>query len=149
MLIVSYILWWRRRWEHGNWERIEVNEDLYFGSPLAKLLIISLGAIPSFTSNTKFVDLNDCNPFSQVIFKKQLSRRQWVSLIILTVGCIIKQLSTSKKKPTDVMTEPTTGVATVLSNISSVYTLLLLVQVRSGFITYHISTSFCLHHRLW
>lgn len=65
----------------------------------------------------------------QVIFKKQLSRRQWVSLIILTVGCVIKQLSTSKKKLSDVATEPTTGLATVLSNLSSVYTLLLLVQI--------------------
>ncbi|GBM52482.1 UDP-galactose transporter senju [Araneus ventricosus] len=35
----------------------------------------------------------------QVLFKKQLSRKQWVSLILLTVGCIVKQLHTTPSIP--------------------------------------------------
>ncbi|KAG0714617.1 UDP-galactose transporter senju [Chionoecetes opilio] len=65
----------------------------------------------------------------QLVFKKQLSRRQWVSLIILTVGCVIKQLSTTRRK-LGVGDKPETGTeAGVLSNLSSVYTLLILVQI--------------------
>lgn len=29
----------------------------------------------------------------QVVFKKQLSTKQWISLVLLTVGCMIKQLN--------------------------------------------------------
>ncbi|KAG7162167.1 UDP-galactose transporter senju-like [Homarus americanus] len=64
----------------------------------------------------------------QVIFKKQLSKRQWVSLIILTIGCIVKQLSTSKK--TDLSpTESDVPFSVMLSNLVSLHTGLLLVQV--------------------
>lgn len=35
----------------------------------------------------------------QIIFKKKLSRKQWLSLFILTFGCIIKQLDASKGSP--------------------------------------------------
>lgn len=65
----------------------------------------------------------------QVVFKKQLSRKQWVSLIILTLGCIIKQLSTFKRGPVAGTPEPEAGLTKVLTNLSSVYTLLLLVQI--------------------
>lgn len=65
----------------------------------------------------------------QVLFKKKLSKKQWVSLIILTVGCVIKQLSTTKKKVESVTPDPEAGMPSILSKLTSVYTLLLLVQI--------------------
>lgn len=35
----------------------------------------------------------------QVLFKKQLSRKQWISLILLTVGCIVKEIHTTPSTP--------------------------------------------------
>lgn len=69
------------------------------------------------------------NQLLQVIFTKQLSRKQWISLIILTVGCIIKQLSTSERGLGKGTPVPEAGVTKLLASLSSVYTLLLLVQV--------------------
>ncbi|GFV67544.1 UDP-galactose transporter senju [Trichonephila clavipes] len=37
----------------------------------------------------------------QVLFKKQLSKKQWFSLILLTLGCIVKQLHTTPYVPQD------------------------------------------------
>ncbi|XP_076320702.1 UDP-galactose transporter senju isoform X2 [Tachypleus tridentatus] len=34
----------------------------------------------------------------QILFKKHLSKKQWISLILLTCGCIIKQLKVSHPK---------------------------------------------------
>ena len=70
----------------------------------------------------------------QILFKKQLSCRQWISLFILTVGCIIKQLNSVKKKshlaepPT---VDPSKPVSDAISfdNIISFNMGLLLIQV--------------------
>lgn len=37
----------------------------------------------------------------QIIFKKILSRKQWISLILLTVGCMIKQINFGDQTVTD------------------------------------------------
>nr|XP_045622556.1 UDP-galactose transporter senju-like isoform X2 [Procambarus clarkii] len=64
----------------------------------------------------------------QVVFKKQLSRRQWVSLLILTVGCIVKQLSSIKKQEIS-PTQPESTYTTFFLNFASLHTGLMLVQV--------------------
>ncbi|XP_071540709.1 UDP-galactose transporter senju-like isoform X2 [Panulirus ornatus] len=64
----------------------------------------------------------------QVLFKKQLSKRQWISLIILTIGCVVKQLSMSKK-PEASSAETEATFKAVFSNLISIHTGLLLVQV--------------------
>lgn len=61
----------------------------------------------------------------QVLFKKQLTRRQWFSLLLLTAGCIVKHLGLPSKSAA-------TGagkVAGLLSSLFSFHMLLLLVQV--------------------
>lgn len=70
-----------------------------------------------------------CFDFLKVVFKKQLSRQQWISLVILTLGCIVKQFSTRKKSGA-IAEEAGSPVSVVLSNLSSVHVVLLLVQVR-------------------
>lgn len=35
----------------------------------------------------------------QVIFKKQLNRKQWISLLLLTIGCMLKQLNFTEEDP--------------------------------------------------
>ncbi|XP_069948314.1 UDP-galactose transporter senju isoform X4 [Cherax quadricarinatus] len=64
----------------------------------------------------------------QVVFKKQLSRYQWVSLIILTLGCVIKQLSSIKKEEVS-PTHTVSILTTLLSNVVSLHIFLMLVQV--------------------
>lgn len=60
----------------------------------------------------------------QVLFKKQLSRKQWVSLILLTVGCIIKQMNTTPSTPVAASSQPFTA-----SPHKYFYFFLILVQV--------------------
>lgn len=62
----------------------------------------------------------------QVLFKKQLTRRQWFSLLLLTVGCIVKHLGLPSKSP------PAAAggkVASLLGSLCSFHMLLLLLQV--------------------
>ncbi|KAG8183645.1 hypothetical protein JTE90_005632 [Oedothorax gibbosus] len=42
----------------------------------------------------------------QVLFKKQLSRKQWISLLLLTVGCIVKQMHTTPSTPSSSHSAP-------------------------------------------
>ncbi|XP_066987756.1 UDP-galactose transporter senju isoform X1 [Macrobrachium rosenbergii] len=60
----------------------------------------------------------------QIIFKKKLSTKQWISYIILTVGCIMKQLSTSEKSSSS-QAPPTN----LWDNLLSLHSGLLMVQV--------------------
>lgn len=82
--------------------------------------VLALYLVPAFLyclyNNLAFVNLQSYDPTSyflllqfrvvvtgvvfQVIFKKQLSKTQWFSLILLTFGCIIKQLNTNKTDAT-------------------------------------------------
>ncbi|XP_047469186.1 UDP-galactose transporter senju-like [Penaeus chinensis] len=66
----------------------------------------------------------------QVLFKKQLSKWQWVSLFILTLGCIVKQLNITEKNA-QVVTSPKTEDITshMVSSLFSVHTGLVLLQV--------------------
>ncbi|XP_037778487.1 UDP-galactose transporter senju-like [Penaeus monodon] len=66
----------------------------------------------------------------QVLFKKQLSKWQWVSLFILTLGCIVKQLNVTEKNA-QVVTSPKTDDVTshMVSSLFSVHTGLVLLQV--------------------
>lgn len=61
----------------------------------------------------------------QVLFKKQLTRKQWMSLLLLTAGCIVKHLGLPAKSP------PTAGSSIVkfFSSLFSAHMLLLLLQV--------------------
>ncbi|KAK7080802.1 hypothetical protein SK128_001037 [Halocaridina rubra] len=66
----------------------------------------------------------------QIVFKKQLSKRQWLSLLILTIGCIVKQLSTTEKvAPT---AETASEAKSFWSHILSLHFGLLMVQVLSS-----------------
>lgn len=63
----------------------------------------------------------------QVLFKKQLTQRQWLSLLLLTTGCIVKHLGLPSKSP------PAAGgsgtVSGLLGSLFSFHMLLLLIQV--------------------
>ncbi|XP_050048051.1 UDP-galactose transporter senju [Dermacentor andersoni] len=61
----------------------------------------------------------------QVLFKKQLTRKQWLSLLLLTAGCIVKHLGLPAKPL------PAAGgkVVGLFSSLFSAHMLLLLVQV--------------------
>nr|XP_053638180.1 UDP-galactose transporter senju-like [Cherax quadricarinatus] len=72
--------------------------------------------------------INKMSLFPKVVFKKQLSRYQWVSLIILTLGCVIKQLSSIKKEEVS-PTHTVSILTTLLSNVVSLHIFLMLVQV--------------------
>ncbi|XP_054715721.1 UDP-galactose transporter senju-like [Uloborus diversus] len=61
----------------------------------------------------------------QVLFKKQLSRKQWISLLLLTVGCIVKQMHTKPSMPSEKDSE---GNETS-SHAAYFYFLLVLIQV--------------------
>ncbi|XP_055680466.1 UDP-galactose transporter senju [Lutzomyia longipalpis] len=78
--------------------------------------VIVLYFVPAFLyclyNNLAFVNLSKFDPTTyylllqfrvvitgilfQIIFKKYLSRRQWFSLLLLTVGCMVKQMNFSK-----------------------------------------------------
>lgn len=64
----------------------------------------------------------------QVLFKKQLTRKQWLSLLLLTAGCIVKHLGLPAKPL------PAAGgkVVGLFSSLFSAHMLLLLVQVSDG-----------------
>lgn len=63
--------------------------------------------------------------FFQVLFKKQLTRKQWLSLLLLTAGCIVKHLGLPSKS-----TPSANGkVAGLFSSLFSGHMLLLLLQV--------------------
>lgn len=59
----------------------------------------------------------------QVLFKKTLSRRQWLSLVLLTGGCLVKQLGLPSKGASSGL------VSSLLDTLLSVHTVLLLAQV--------------------
>lgn len=52
----------------------------------------------------------------QIIFKKYLSQKQWVSLILLTVGCMIKQINFGDQPETTVLTNDTSSEAIINKN---------------------------------
>ncbi|GAB0095252.1 UDP-galactose transporter senju [Sergentomyia squamirostris] len=78
--------------------------------------VVLLYFVPAFLyclyNNLAFVNLSKFDPTTyylllqfrvvitgvlfQVIFKKYLSRRQWLSLMLLTIGCMVKQVNFSK-----------------------------------------------------
>ncbi|KAK3864523.1 hypothetical protein Pcinc_029791 [Petrolisthes cinctipes] len=63
----------------------------------------------------------------QVVFKKQLSHRQWLSLFILTAGCILKQLSLPANH---IPVNPTTSTLTKFTQtLFSPNILLILIQL--------------------
>src|SRR5699024_11043202 len=55
----------------------------------------------------------------QVVFRKKLTKLQWFSLVILTVGCVVKELGRETANPTDNSTR----------SIVSIHLLLILVQI--------------------
>ncbi|KAL1139240.1 hypothetical protein AAG570_006226, partial [Ranatra chinensis] len=59
----------------------------------------------------------------QIIFKKELSRQQWISLVILTLGCMLKQIHFSDENHTKEVGEKQMNISISLSS------LLLFVQV--------------------
>ncbi|CAN8022799.1 hypothetical protein HPB47_027252 [Ixodes persulcatus] len=59
----------------------------------------------------------------QVLFKKTLSRRQWLSLLLLTGGCVVKQLGLPSGAASSGL------VGSLLDTLFSVHMLLLLAQV--------------------
>lgn len=61
----------------------------------------------------------------QVLFKKQLTRKQWLSLLLLTAGCIVKHLGLPSKSPH----AAGGNVAGFFSSLFSAHMLLLLLQV--------------------
>lgn len=61
----------------------------------------------------------------QVLFKKQLTRKQWLSLLLLTAGCIVKHLGLPSKSPHAAGGK----VAGIFSSLFSGHMLLLLLQV--------------------
>ncbi|XP_075532037.1 UDP-galactose transporter senju-like isoform X1 [Dermacentor variabilis] len=61
----------------------------------------------------------------QVLFKKQLTRKQWLSLLLLTAGCIVKHLGLPAK-PLPAASVKAVGL---FSSLFSAHMLLLLVQV--------------------
>ncbi|GFS78168.1 UDP-galactose transporter senju [Nephila pilipes] len=94
-------------------------------SIVANSKVLMLYFVPAFLyslyNNLTFVNLSVFDPTTyyllmqirvvitgvvfQVLFKKQLSKKQWFSLILLTVGCIVKQLHTTPSLPHDETTK--------------------------------------------
>ncbi|XP_031567968.1 UDP-galactose transporter senju-like [Actinia tenebrosa] len=87
----------------------------FFGLIREHIKVLVLYMIPAFLyclyNNLAFVNLGAYDPTTyylllqfrvvvtgvifQILFSKQLSRSQWISLLLLTIGCIIKQLNFS------------------------------------------------------
>ncbi|KAG8327448.1 hypothetical protein J6590_020149 [Homalodisca vitripennis] len=73
----------------------------------------------------------------QMLFKKQLSTKQWLSLVLLTAGCIIKQLPFSSSSPTtdppvQQVTDPDVVITSMDKHMTSVFSwnmLLILIQI--------------------
>ncbi|XP_054263155.1 UDP-galactose transporter senju-like isoform X1 [Macrosteles quadrilineatus] len=72
----------------------------------------------------------------QILFKKQLSGRQWVSLVLLTAGCMIKQLPLSDNTPQPLSQLTTDNADVVIKAVDkgtapllSFHMLLIIVQV--------------------
>lgn len=101
--------------------------------------------VPSFLyclyNNLTFINLSSYDPTTyflllqfrvvvtgiifQILFKKMLSRNQWISLILLTAGCIIKQVGYSANKAGTTTTESEFDI----SKYVNASLLLILVQV--------------------
>lgn len=67
----------------------------------------------------------------QILFSKRLNKNQWISLLLLTVGCIIKQISYSKLSKSS----PKSDSSNLYSNLGDYINtslLLILVQVFSS-----------------
>ncbi|GJQ81460.1 hypothetical protein Trydic_g14617 [Trypoxylus dichotomus] len=82
--------------------------------------VLALYLVPAFLyclyNNLSFVNLSAFDPTTyylllqfrvvvtavlfQVIFKKQLTRKQWFSLVLLTLGCMLKQVNFTKDSET-------------------------------------------------
>ncbi|XP_055712913.1 UDP-galactose transporter senju [Phlebotomus papatasi] len=83
--------------------------------------VVLLYFVPAFLyclyNNLAFVNLSKFDPTTyylllqfrvvitgilfQIIFKKYLSRRQWFSLLLLTIGCMVKQMNFSKDETSE------------------------------------------------
>lgn len=61
----------------------------------------------------------------QVLFKRSLSQKQWFSLLLLTMGCVVKQLGIPSKRGASLS-------GGFVNQFFSFSMLLLLVQVRAG-----------------
>ena len=106
--------------------------------------------VPSFLyclyNNLTFINLSSYDPTTyflllqfrvvvtgivfQVLFQKTLSRNQWISLILLTIGCIIKQVGYTSKTSKETPESNTTEFD--LSKYVNTSLLLILVQVFSS-----------------
>lgn len=100
--------------------------------------ILMLYFVPAFLyclyNNLAFINLSTFDPTTyylllqfrvvitgilfQVIFKKILSRRQWVSLILLTLGCMVKQVDLNQMMDITVATPSTTKSAAPAKNMT-------------------------------
>ncbi|CAD7078934.1 unnamed protein product [Hermetia illucens] len=100
--------------------------------------ILMLYFVPAFLyclyNNLAFINLSTFDPTTyylllqfrvvitgilfQVIFKKILSRRQWVSLILLTLGCMVKQVDLNQMMDITVATPSTTKSAASAKNMT-------------------------------
>lgn len=63
----------------------------------------------------------------QVVFSKKLNRNQWISLLFLTLGCVIKEYGHDSKAPS-----ASTSTASPLANYLNPHLFLILVQVFSS-----------------
>ncbi|KAF6036370.1 hypothetical protein EB796_005315 [Bugula neritina] len=68
----------------------------------------------------------------QVLFKKKLSQMQWISLIILTAGCILKEVGHTLSSSSTPAAEQVGSGSSFLSSMLNVHLLFIMIQVFSS-----------------
>ncbi|XP_042862360.1 UDP-galactose transporter senju-like isoform X2 [Penaeus japonicus] len=138
-LVVSFLLYLR-----------ENSASALFAEMSQHMKVLALYMVPALLyclyNNLAFVNLAAYDPTTyflllqlrvvitgivfQVLFKKQLSKWQWVSLFILTLGCIVKQLNVTEKNAQAVTSSKADDITShVVNSLVSVHTGLVLLQV--------------------
>ncbi|XP_042903497.1 UDP-galactose transporter senju isoform X2 [Parasteatoda tepidariorum] len=122
----------------------EFSIGMFFDSIVKNAKVLLLYFVPAFLyclyNNLTFINLSIFDPTTyfllmqirvvitgivfQVLFKKQLSKKQWISLLLLTFGCIVKQMHTKPVAPVDEI-----SLTPHKETYPTIYFCLILVQV--------------------